>query len=293
MNDKDEMLVPCDYVVCLLDLQGTKDKLAKWTRSPGDWQETPELMKAVHDSVDPLRSFEKDFIERFNGFTQSMTPDEFNALTNKDKEVYQRSNTPSVRVERFSDTFVFSSPLVNDHGDVPVKPICDILVTCCLAMLQSLAKGTPLRGAVCVGGGIWLNGSFYGPALAEAHYFESKVAGYPRVIVSPTVLKLLAGGDFSQDREVDGVMRDLAGDCRSLVWRDVEDGYWIVDFLGPGARRKFNRTGSEVFHPVKRAYDFVRNAAVRFQCSNTKLARRYYQLQQYIEPRLHLWGIQP
>ena len=159
-------------------------------------------------------------------------------------------------------------------------------------MLSSLAeKKIPVRGAVTVGAGAVLeDGSFYGPALAEAHHLESEVAGYPRVVISDTARLFLDGSSsYSKDPEMDKIMKLLAGLCRTLICQDM-DGCWIVDFLGQGMRKIIPPDPLRV-EVLKNAYDFVRSEAERFrQARDIKLALRYHLLREYIESRLALWS---
>ena len=84
-----------------------------------------------------------------------------------------------------------------------------------------------------------MDGSFYGPALVEAHHLESEVAGYPRVVVSPTIRPFPAAGQtYSSDRQADQFMKQMATMCRSLIYEDAADGSLMIDFLGEPGRRE-------------------------------------------------------
>ena len=145
------------------------------------------------------------------------------------------------------------------------------------------------------------DGGFYGPALAEAHRVEKKIADYPRVVVSPTVREFLADGRrYSSNRDMDRVMAQTACRCRGFISQDVDD-LWAVDFLGQ-AHRELARDCSYV-GSIPMAYCFVRSSAADFRQRKAeeagkardteKLADRYYLLQKYIESRLGIWGIAP
>jgi hypothetical protein len=167
-----------------------------------------------------------------------------------------------------------------------------MLDTCCFMMFDSLADKTPFRGAITIGdGGVLKDDSFYGPALAEAHDLESKIAGYPRVLVSNKVRQFLSDeSTYSDDPEIDKAMQSLANTCRSLICQDA-DGHWIVDFLGKGSAGIFRST-RDCVNIIKMAYDFVGEQVEQFsQSGNAKLAGRYCVLKKYIESRLPLWGI--
>ena len=161
-----------------------------------------------------------------------------------------------------------------------------------MAMLMSLAAKIPLRGAVTIGAGVELEArDFYGPALAEAHHLEGEVADRPRIVVSDKVRGFLAEGQvYSHDAEICGWMQHMAGASRSLLCEDT-DGRWIVDFLGKGIRGLVG-TDSQFPLAVRKTYEFVRSEAHRFRTEGPeKLALRYQILQEYVESRVCIWGL--
>jgi len=293
MSRKDDFTFFGYHVVCLIDVLGQKQKLARWANLPDDGQITPEFIDALKQTAGTVLNFRDQFIQLFEQLGRCTMPNKLAALPVEQQERYQRFKECNVLVERFSDTFVFSSQIPNAHGDASITPMYRVLAACCHAMIVSLAAKVPVRGAITVGaGGVLGDGSFYGPALAEAHYLEKDVADSPRVVLSPTVREFLADGQaYSPDPEIAQIMGQMASTCRSFICQDV-DGYWIVDFLGKGLRDMLG-PDTGVTMAVKMAYDFVLAQAEQFRhAGNTKLALRYHLLQQYIEARLHLWGIQ-
>lgn len=283
------------HVVCLIDVLGQKQRLADWPRLPQGGQPRDEFVKAIKQTAGTVLSFREHFIEFFEVTSKCTMPERLAALSKDQQEWYRKVKQRRVRVERFSDTFVFSSLILNPHGFVSVIPVYDVLLSCCMAMLVSLAAKVPVRGAVAVGTGAELeDGSFYGPPLAEAHYLEAEVAGYPRVVVSPTVLEFIAPGViYSSDRLIGSLMSALAGTCRGLITQDV-DGLPIVDFLGKRTRELLASDDALYTTAVRNAYEFVRSEAARFRKDgDSKLALRYHLLEKYIEPRLPFWEARP
>lgn len=279
------------HVVCLVDVLGQKDKLAQWATLPDDGQVTQEFIQALRQTVGTVLAFRDQFVDLFNRFDQCTMPNKLTVLSVEQQQQYHRFKTGDVKVQRFSDTFLFSSQIPNTYGDVSIMPIYRVVTACGTAMLTSLATKTPVRGAICIGAGAELEDkSFYGPALAEAYRLESDVADYPRVVVSPAVCQFLVEGQtYSLDRDINQIMRQMANTCRSLLHRD-EDGHWTVDFLGKGMRKLIGPNPRFV-EAVERAADFVRSEATRFrEVGNKKLAIRYELLWRYVESRLPLWG---
>jgi hypothetical protein len=168
-----------------------------------------------------------------------------------------------------------------------------ILAASCMKMLGSLAVGVPMRGAVCIGTGTILpHGSFYGPALAEAHYLESKEARYPRVLISPAVDQLIAEGTrYSNDDGAAKFMDRMAAICRSLVCKD-KDQKSIVDWLGTGFQGVHQGSAQHKAEAAEKAYRFVESECERFwEAGDDKLASRYELLRRYIKPRLPAWRV--
>ncbi len=278
------------HVVCLIDVLGQKKKLARWAELPEDSQTSPEFIEDIRDTVGTVLAFREGFIRFFDQSGQCTMPDRVAALGKEQMVQYHRAKEYSVNVERFADTFVFSSQILNSHGDTSIMPAYHILNACCMAMLWSLEGKTPIRGAITIGAGAVLeDNSFYGHALAEAHHLESEVADYPRIILSPNFQSFLAEGHkYSSDPVVSSTMKEFGQICRSLVCQD-EDGCFCVDFLGKGVRSILTPESSWATAATN-AYHFVRSEAIRFRDErNTKLARRYSALQRYIESRLPLW----
>jgi len=282
------------HAVCLLDVLGQKKKLASWRTLPADGKTTPEFRQAIEQTVETVRDFRNRFLRFFKQLEMRKIPRKIAALSPAQKAKDNRFKACHVHVERFSDTFVFSSQIANKHGDLLITPVYRVLGACCTAMLGSLADRTPVRGALTIGaGGLLEDDSFYGPALAEAHRMESKFAGLPRIIVSQSVLDFIAEGQrYSDEPEVGNIMSAMAKACRGLIRLD-NDGLWFVDFLGEGVRELPGaKTSSTVVEAVGQAYEFVSEQAVSFsKAGDRELAERYDRLQKYIESRLHLWGI--
>jgi hypothetical protein len=294
MNKDQELTFFGYHVVCLIDVLGQKEKLAAWPEMPGKGEITPEFLKALKETVGTVLAFRDHFDSLFEQLNKRALPPQLVAMPKKQQEIYRRVADCSVRVERFSDTFVFSSRIGNSQKESSVTPMYSILAACCMAMLVSLAGKTPVRGAITVGLGAELEDkSFYGPALAEAHYLESKIADYPRVVVSPSALEFVARGQkYATNPKAAMAMDAIAGACRSLICKDA-DGHHIVDFLGKGLR-EILPTATQFDSAVRAANDFVRQEVIRFQGSgNSTLAGRYAILQQYLDSRLPIWGLNP
>ena len=277
-----------NHVVCLIDVLGQKQKLAAWATMPADGVATPAFIHGVNQTAGTVLEFRDRFRAIFDELEKCAIPEKIARLPKDGQEKFKRVSECKILVERFSDTFVFSSQLANAHGDASTSPLHSMLVACCQAMIASLAAKVPVRGAITLGmGGVLTDGSFYGPALAEAHAIESEIAGHPRVVVSPTVLEFLDADVFSSDQVVRLGMKAVADICRRMICPDI-DGCLIVDFIG----EQVHKTVPALAEPVRMAYEFVRNESERYRVArDSKLATRYFLLREYLKSRLGLWSL--
>jgi len=284
------------YVVCMVDILGQKERLGGWTNLPEGSTLPANVVQALKETVGTIRSFRSAFEQYFDEAARSTIPQEaLSELPREQQEKYGRFRDCRLATQQFGDTFVFYAPVGNVHGDASVVSFYRILGACCYAMLLSLAVGVPVRGGLCIGTGMELEHcNFYGPGLAEAHVLESRVAQYPRVVVSEAAVEFIGASQrYSDDSEMQVMMARLAGLSRAQISRD-DDGRAIVDFLGEGTRSIVGQDDAQIEKLVGKAYQFVREEKVRFLSQgNVELTERYTRLQKYLESRIGLWGVQP
>ncbi len=294
MSDQNDDRVWSNHVVCLIDVLGQKEKLARLAEPPPNGQLTPEFLHNLKQTAGVVISKRDQFVDFFNELSQCTVRDELKNCPPDQQQSYWRSKNCEVKVQRFSDTSVLYSQIGNTHGDALVTPLSRVLGACCYAMVRSLADKIPVRGAVTIDLGMELEEKdFYGPALAEAHRLESTVAGYPRIVVSDNLRLFLAKGTvYSPDMTINKKMSKMAATCRSLLCTDI-DGCWIIDYLGTGIQDLLKPNASlliKLRDIIHKAYEFVCAEAKRFRTEgNAKLALRYHLLQNYFESRLPQW----
>ena len=114
---------------------------------------------------------------------------------------------PHLEISQFSDCLILSGPSIAAAADVvaSVAGLAHVL----------LLNGLLSRGAVVLGEAYHKGGVAFGPAVIDAYDVESKVARYPRIIVSNEV-------------------RDT-GDPTIKPWlRKDEDHHWFIDLYSFG-----------------------------------------------------------
>ncbi len=281
------------HVVCLLDVQGQGDKLKGWDiQENGD--PSQKGLKAIGQTAVTVRMLENELTSSLKLADELNTSNEIAPIPEELWKEYLRYCEANIKVERLSDTFLFHSPVQNSSGDISVMPLSIIMGTCCNIMTESMKREIPLRGAITIGlGAVLDDNSFYGQALDDAHRLESKEAVHPRIIISDKVIELLDQSEpYSQDTTINDAMNNLAEQCRSLIFPDV-DGKPALDYLGEDVCKLY-REYEPFVTAVTESYAFVCAEAKRFRESkDSKLAERYDLVQQYIESRLPIWGIKP
>lgn len=290
-TSRDKPLNTQYYVLCLVDLLSQRNDLASWSTLPSDGQPTPEFVKAIKKTVGSVIGIKKAFRDYFDQYEAHSTSHD--ALTPEQIAKVHRYRDCDLHTQQFSDTVIFYSPIMNSYGDYSVNAIYRTLTACTMILTYSLAGKTPLRGAVCIGAGTQLEpNNFYGPAIARAHDLESKIAGYPRIVVDKEVLQFLATRrGFSRDPQIDTANIKMAELCRSFITPD-SDGNLIVDFLGTGMFQAHSADAAKLSEAIKAARNFVAAEHAKFLAvGNVKLIGRYALLDAYIKSRLSILGI--
>jgi len=281
------------HVVCLIDVLGIQDQFCNWVQVD---MERPETLSPVVNSVFPVCHFQNMFNQFFQDCQQGRGPAfRESELPEHEIAAFLQCTEYMLGTQWFSDTFVFYAPTSSSGGDLSTVPVFYFLIACCLAMLDSLASGHPVRGALCVGEGVELSKhNFFGPAFAQAYHIESECAGYPRVVVSPETLAFVKDVQHRVPTDTTTLrMKGIAGLCDKLVTQDT-DGHAIVDYMGEGISEYVteNADREQLVAIIKAGYEFAQHESRRFRDKgNALLAGRYQLLCGYMESRLPLWGI--
>jgi hypothetical protein len=233
------------HVVALIDFLGQGNELANWDFYPASKEESKHFMSAVVRNWEHLSLWRETFKHCFLWAAMEChkLPLLLELLPSAAQTELRQARKFSYRIMHFSDTIIFYAPLQNEHGYWQTDIIWGLLFVCGSSLLEALSRRTVFRGAIEVGMAAQFEGSdFYGPALAKAHYLESKVAEYPRILVGPTLLDYLHIKRYPQNDEGDAISDDylsisarmnrfIAERCMGILFEDA-DGQWIVDYLG-------------------------------------------------------------
>jgi hypothetical protein len=231
----------------MLDVLGIQDELRRvdgpfWRE--GDVKRAAELMRAPVQKIHATRLNIAKMCESLNVIQQDV-PDNSGVV---------------LHTYAFADTVVIYHALGGRGGtDGPLmRGVRYGLVILSLHMLDSLANGIPLRGAVEVGLGLELTGSeLAGRVMQSCHELESKLARTIRIVVGPGLLQMLEQGLALPQTESKHYLaeRTLSAEVRPFIRRDPVDGLYVLDYLGvaasiAGAQPGFKET-------LSRALDFL------------------------------------
>ncbi len=125
-------------------------------------------------------------------------------------------------------TVAFSDSVVRALDAARPSGLFYELITLLHAQAEAVAKGVFLRGGVVFGDIFVDGGRVFGPGLVEAYDLESKFAVYPRIVVSPGVVKAFESGHLP--RAPHHALEWERKYIRGLLTCG-DDGVWFVDYL--------------------------------------------------------------
>lgn len=110
-------------------------------------------------------------------------------LQNIDKKYdYFDESRRRFEIKIFTDNFVIGQPWGNEHGEIELSYLFDILS---LMQLNFAKSDVFIRGAISISDLFMNENVVLGPALIEAYNLESKYALYPRIIISESVNEVI------------------------------------------------------------------------------------------------------
>lgn len=151
-----------------------------------------------------------------------------------------------IRVTTFSDSIVISYP-ANKHDGLFL-----LLINIIHLQLELGALGIMIRGGIAIGDVYHDGRMIFGPAMNDAYALESKMAVYPRVVITEDTLKM--GIDGTADHSPYGLKYDLEDIIGCVKNTDYEDDgksdLYFVDFLTKSD--EITDFGDEYFDWLKR-----------------------------------------
>jgi hypothetical protein len=288
----DDIIKFGQYVVGFFDLLGQAELLRQMDFVPRTEGESAAFTQKLRKTMGPVLVLRSDFQKYFQGITQhapSLVP--LMALTKEFQDMYARLRDTRLEMQHFFDSVIIYCPVANRFNEVTTIGAHGVLVACGMAMLLSLARQMPLRGAVELGVcGEIAPGDIYGSGVVKAHDLEEGIARYPRIVIGKDLIVFLTRNTLKTSQPIpfqQQVNDRLAREALGLICKDCDE-VPMIDFLGQGFLDMSRDPAIRI--AVKAGFDFVTSECTRFtQEGKADLAERYRQLKRYFHSRAHLW----
>ena len=256
-------------ILAFVDILGQKNELNKLNKENLSDTDIQNIFQNTTGNIENLRTELMGLFELIN--TQN-----YNIIENE-----KVSN--DLEIESFSDLVIGYISLNQDKDNLGVYglAIYRLFESMNLLFISLLAKGIKIRGAIDIGIATRLeNNSIYGQPLANAYSLESKVADYPRIIVSSKLYK------FIEDKiaETNNVQTEKANnkflkETQLLIKQDI-DGMYIINYLSDKSISLYKEQDNTklIFQAL---YEILIEYRTLFNKQNSKLAKRYTHLIYY------------
>lgn len=277
------------YLVAYLDILGQSEQLLQLIRLPSGQQEEESAARILHNTAGHVVSLREAFQQFFQAASRSTGL--LDDLAPAQREMADRMRQSQVEIRFFSDSLLLVVPLANtDEHCVPMNGVYSSMFAICGMYVVALASGRPFRGGIDIGLATRIppHQEVYGPALVRAVKLESE-AEYPRVVVGDALWSYVSRVAAQESASPFGAAASrTAASCKVLVATDQDDRH-ILDVIGTEPHSIENGISRQL---VEAGYKFVVKAQNQYQAhGDGDLYQRYRRLRQYMESRLHLWGI--
>jgi hypothetical protein len=279
-----------DHIVTCIDVLGQREKLKNFPRLIHGGVQPELLVTALKDTygrVNRVRQLLETYFAAGNPAPERYPW--FSTLSEEQRRDFKRLASYTMNVRHFSDMIVSFSLLCNEDDQPSLAPVVQMLGSCAMSMLFSLAEGIAVRGGVDIGAAaVWPDFGIYGSAYYSAYDLESRVAKYPRIIVGEELFKYLQSWQQTTDEDpLSKYNSQLATTCFTMIREDL-DGRQIVDFLNRKTWAAFGVTEEERLQALlqerDRGFKFILQEHDRFRKGperDSELAFRYALLASY------------
>ena len=269
-------LVLSNYAAAFIDLLGQRDQLKGCDLLPDKIEDVVPLAQA---SIAAIRWLHDGLAH----FYSALTEDPGDGDKKIDHPRAGEIRAVALKYQRFSDGLVIYLSLMGEVRPEVVNGLYGLIASSGSLCLLGLTGKRPVRGGIAIAWGAELNeNELYGCVVARSYELESKIAGFPRIVVGEHVANYLQSvmrldGDDLAIR----YCRELAAVTHSLLGRDT-DGTLIVDYLGQGFRKYIAKTLKS--DDYRGASDFIKEQLDHWRAAgDEKLFQRYVALKTYFE----------
>lgn len=182
-----------ERIVCFLDILGFRSHLAGTTSADG--KDVPDKIQAIAKAIEIIRDV-----------GDADRPDE----------------RPDTQVTQFSDSLVVSFPARTNSG------VFFALLGIMWIQMRLVQHGMLCRGGIAQGKLIHTARLIFGPAFVEAYNLETRVAIYPRVILSEAIVRAGIAAHAPHH-----LPKHESESIHDLISLDA-DGMYFVDYITKG-----------------------------------------------------------
>ena len=292
-----------NYVVACVDVLGQRERLKAFpplilNPRAEDVERASEAIESTYRRVLVVRDLIRGYLKKQD--TLATDTDWYQSLSAEDRAEFHRLRDYRIESQQFSDTVVFHAPLGNSSGMLTLTPIVHMLWASAMTMLASLSERTAIRGAIEIGAALSdREFGIYGSAYYGAYDLESKVAGYPRIVIGPRLFEYLRKWEENEGTDRLGKLNGTFVEWSKRMMCEDADGRPIVDFLSEDLSRLFGHDSDESTSGYlktqrERGFAFVTEELERFKReAKSDLAFRYAHLLDYFAARVGVSQIAP
>lgn len=149
-------------------------------------ENNPMLVNSMVCTIDML-GFSQMIIESCNNKYGNDLLKEINFLINKNKQCIIKNKYSQGKIKIYTDNMIVGYP-IKDDGEEALNEILDNVSE---YQFNLALEGFFVRGGVSVGDFYINEDIVFGPALLDAHYIESNLACYPRIVLDDKAVNKL------------------------------------------------------------------------------------------------------
>lgn len=282
------------YIVAIIDLLGVSESLEKIGGFPTNDSEKSTFISTLRPSFGRVNNFREHIIRIKDSFTgRPLGGRRPRPLSPEEEKIYLKYSNPKVETEFFSDTAILKINLKENDNYSPITSAWNLFIQLELLMISCLSGNWPIRGAVEVGICAELDPhGLFGQAIARAHYLESRIAEYPRIVIGGHFLEFL--NSHNHIMEATGIpeaekrlMLSFSKLIQEFLIED-DDGQIILDYL---VATRYGKTANPTFEEIAKKISI--NIQKEIECfrkqGNTKLFNRYRKLKNFFQ-RKNCWA---
>ena len=282
-----------EYVIGVFDILGQNRKLLQPVNYPPRTDEEMQRVDRITEETSGAVRWFRDLFARQFRVRRAAFELEVMQMQTEQHDEFREAMELNIVSWGMSDTYIVAVPV--DRSSTPghmaaMANVRRLFEVAAVTWLAALADNNPIRGGVEIGAAIGMSESeVYGQALAKAYRLESRIAGWPRIVVGEKLVAMLRElRERRQDPDVHTQgAAEFATRCCSLLRHDP-DGKAAIDVLG---RERASASPAEFRRVVfPGAHANVRNQLRSHQAAeDTKLVSRYTTLLAYFDEHATLW----